>query len=136
MFKKEFLTYSWFKMCWFLLYSKVIQLYIHIYMYVCVCIYIYINTHFYFGLSQHIEYSSLCNTVGPCCLFIPYILSWICWSQTPNPSLPYTPSHLATIQVCLLCLWVCFCFIDKFILDSTCKWYHLAFVFLFLTYFT
>ena len=33
---------------------------------VCVCIYIYILLHvlFHYGLSQDIEYSSLCNTVG------------------------------------------------------------------------
>ena len=30
-------------------------------------------------------YSSLCYTVGPCCLSSLYILDWICWSQAPNP---------------------------------------------------
>ena len=39
-------------------------------------------------------------------------------------------------QICSLGLWVCFCFIDKFILDSTYKQYHKVFVFLFLIYFT
>ena len=46
--------------------------------------------------------------------------------QTP----PWQP------EVCFLCLWVCFCFLDKFIcviLDSTWKWYHVIFVFLCLT---
>ena len=31
------------------------------------------RTMFCYGLSQHIEYSSLCSTVGPCCLSILYI---------------------------------------------------------------
>ena len=37
-------------------------------------IYIYILFHilFHCGLLQDIEYSSLCYTVGPCCLFIHY----------------------------------------------------------------
>ena len=29
---------------------------------------------FHFGLSQDIEYSSLCYTVGPCCLSILYVI--------------------------------------------------------------
>ena len=39
-------------------------------------IYIYTHTHnlfhvlFHYGLLQDIEYSSLCYTVGPCCLSI------------------------------------------------------------------
>ena len=39
--------------------------------YVSVCIYIYILFHY--GLSRDTEYSSLCYTVGPCCLSILYI---------------------------------------------------------------
>ena len=47
----------------------------------CVCIYmcVYIHTHtlfqilFHYSLLQDIEYSSLCYTVGPCCL-LSYIL--------------------------------------------------------------
>jgi len=40
----------------------------------------YILVHIlpYSGLSQDIEYSSPCCTVGPCCLSIPYILVSIC----------------------------------------------------------
>ena len=51
------------------LYSKVIQLYIYIY---------FLNILFHYGLSQDIEYSSLCYTVGPCCLSILYIKAYIC----------------------------------------------------------
>ena len=42
--------------------------------------YIYILFHilFHYGISQEIEYSSLCYTVGPCCLSILYILVCIC----------------------------------------------------------
>ena len=36
----------------------------------------------------YIKYSSLCYTVGPCCLSILYKIVCICKSQTPNPSLP------------------------------------------------
>ena len=33
-------------------------------------------------------------------------------SQSPNPSLLYPPAPLWQVQVCSLCLWVCFCFKD------------------------
>ena len=51
--------------------------YICIYIYMCVCVYIHTHTHthththilfhilFHYGLSQDIDYSSLCYTVGP-----------------------------------------------------------------------
>ena len=51
-------------------YSKVIELYIYKYS--------YLNILFYPGLSQDIEYSSLCYAVGPCCLFILYVMVSIC----------------------------------------------------------
>ena len=35
-------------------------------------IYILFHILFYYGLSQDIEYSSLCYTGGPCCLSILY----------------------------------------------------------------
>ena len=61
--------------------------YIYIFIYMCVCIYLHTHTHtlFYFlfhhGLSQDIEYSSLCCTVGPCCSSIVLILlsTWLFW---------------------------------------------------------
>ena len=39
------------------------------------CIYIYIHYHilFHYGLSQAVEYSSLCYTVGLCCLSILHV---------------------------------------------------------------
>ena len=58
------LKYSWFT-CWFLLYSQVVQLYIlHSYN-LCIL--------FYILLSQDIEYTSLCYTVGPFCLSGPVL---------------------------------------------------------------
>jgi len=41
--------------------------------------YIYIHIHFFYilfhyGLSQNIEYSSLCYTVGPCCSSTLYLI--------------------------------------------------------------
>ena len=41
--------------------------------------YMYSFSHsFFYGLSQDIEYSSLCYIVGPCCLSILYITACIC----------------------------------------------------------
>ena len=49
-------THSWFTMlCQFLLYSKLTQLYTYIHSFL---------HYFHYGLSQDIEYSSLCHTVG------------------------------------------------------------------------
>lgn len=52
-------------------------------------------------------------------------LSWtaVCKSMHPPPR---------QSEVCSLCLWICFCFIDHLghVLDSTYKWQHMAFVFL------
>ena len=58
---------------------------------------------FHYGLLQYTEYSSLCSTVGPCCLSILYIIVCICWPQTPNPSLPQSPPPWQP-PVCSLCL--------------------------------
>ena len=33
---------------------------------------------FHYGLLQDMEYTSLCSTVGPCCLSVLYILVFIC----------------------------------------------------------
>ena len=40
--------------------------------------YILLKIIFHYGLSQDIEYSSLCNTSGPCCLSILYTIACIC----------------------------------------------------------
>ena len=55
----------------FQVYSKVIQLYMGTR--VRVCIHILFQILFHYSLSQDIDYSSLCYTVGPC-LSILYIL--------------------------------------------------------------
>ena len=41
-------------------------------------LYILFHILFHYGLLQDIKYSSLCYTVGPCCLFILYIIVCIC----------------------------------------------------------
>ena len=91
-------------MCYFLLYGKVIQFYI---------LYILFQILFHHHLSQDIEYGSLCYTVGPCLLSL-CIIVCICRSHTPNSPLPRPPPPRQP-QVSSLCLWVCFCFTDKFI---------------------
>ena len=48
----------------------------------------FFNILFHYCLSLDIEYTSLCYTVGPCCLPILCIIAYICSSQTPGPSLP------------------------------------------------
>ena len=50
--------------CCILVYSKVIQLHI-----------IFLV---HYGLSQDIKYSSLCFTIGPCCLSTLCIIAYIC----------------------------------------------------------
>ena len=62
------LKYSGFTI--FQVYHKVIQFYI---------IYVYsFSDSFPYRLLQGIEYSSLCYTVDPCCLYILYIVVCIC----------------------------------------------------------
>ena len=39
-----------------------------------ICIYMLFHINFHYSLSQDIEYSSLCCTVGPCCLSVLYIV--------------------------------------------------------------
>ena len=74
--------YSWFIMlCSFHMYSKEIQLYIYIY------IFFLFQNLFSHRLSQNIEQSSLCCTVGPCWLSVLYIVVCICQSQTHDLSL-------------------------------------------------
>ena len=59
------LTYSWFTiLCYFQVYSTVIQLYKNIYS--------FFQILFPYRLSQNIEYSSLCCTVGPCLSYLPF----------------------------------------------------------------
>ena len=41
-------------------------------------IYILFYILFHYGLSQDVEYSSLCSKVGPCCFSIFYIIVCVC----------------------------------------------------------
>ena len=61
-------------------------------MYTYTYIFILFHILFHYDLLQDIEYSSLCYTVGHCCLSVLYILVCICLPQTPNLSLP-APTH-------------------------------------------
>ena len=67
---KILLKYSWFTMLCLIAAVRPSDSVIHIY--------ILFHILFHYGLSQDIEYSSLCYTVGPCCLSIPYIIVCIC----------------------------------------------------------
>ena len=53
-----------------------------------------IKVLFHYALVQDIEYSSLCNRVGPYYLSILYIMVCICSSQTPNLTVPQPPPLL------------------------------------------
>ena len=99
------LKYSRFKMCQSLLYSKVTPLYTYRY---------FLNILFHYSLPQDTEYSSLCYTVGPYCLSTLHIIVYICYSHTPSPAL-HPPPPPWQPQVCSLCLWVSFCFLNRFI---------------------
>ena len=48
------------------------------YIYIVIHIYILFQILFHYRLLQNTEYSSLCYTVGPCCLPILYIVVCIC----------------------------------------------------------
>ena len=78
---------------------------------------ILLKTVFHYHLSQDVEYSFLCYTVGPCCLSILYIIVSICYPKLPIHSYP-----VATTSLFSKSAKTDFCFIDKFIcqiLDST-----------------
>ena len=77
-------------------YSKMTQIYAHIR--------ILFHILFHYGLLSDIEYSSLCYTVGPCCLsvFIVYLFYSSVYLLIPNsrfiPS-PHRLSPLVTINL-------------------------------------
>ena len=111
----------------FLLYSKVTQSYIYIHS--------FCHTVFHYVLSQEIGYSSLCYTVGPHCLSISkcnslHLLTLNSQSIPLPPPAPLATTCLFSMSMSLLlfCKWVHLCPI----LDSTYKWYHMVFIFLFL----
>ena len=88
------------------------------------------NILFHCGLSQDTEYSSLCYTVGLCCLSIYNSL----YPLIPNCQFfpPPRLSPLATTSL-LWCLWVFFCFVDRFIyvIFCACMLSHFSYVWLF-----
>ena len=51
--------------------------------------YTFFHILLHYSLLQHIEYSSLCYTVNPCCLPNLYIVVYICQSQPSNLSLAF-----------------------------------------------
>ena len=93
----------------------------------------------HYGLLEDAEYSFPALYSGTL-LFIPSVENSL-YLLIPNSQsiLPHAPP-LWQPEVCSLYLRVCFYFEDKFIcvifLDSTYKWYHMVFVFLFMTDFT
>ena len=67
--------------------------------------FLYIFFFFHDGLSQEIGYSSLCYTVAPCLSILNVV---VCiYPIHPSPSLLTATS--------LISVWVCFCFVDRFI---------------------
>ena len=84
--------------------TAVIQLYIYIY------IHIIFYILFHYGLSQDTKYSSLCYTVGPCCLTILYVIIciWECINYMFNWIFIKIATHshavLGIIEIfCVLC---------------------------------
>ena len=67
-------------------------------MYIIYIIYIFFFSLFSYRLLQSIEYSSLHYTVGLCWLSILYTVVCICYSQTPNLSLPPRLFPFVTIR--------------------------------------
>ena len=62
-----------------------------------------IHILFQYGLSQDVEYSSLCYTVGPCCLSILYIIVCILFllvslSVVSDSVTPWTAAHQASLS--------------------------------------
>ena len=139
----QLLATQWIAACQASLSSTISQSLLNIYIefvYICVCVCIHIYIFFFrfcFSprLLKHVEYSSLCYTVELCSssVFIPLNPKLLIYS-------PYCLSPLFTHKfVFYVCVSVFFFFSNKFIcitfLDSKYKWYHMIFVFLFLSYF-
>ena len=104
---------------------------------------LYAHTHNYFscffshyGLSQDTEYSFLCYIGGLCCLFILQIIVCICQPQTPSLPSPHPLATITLFSMSVSLFLFCRQVHSSHILESTCKRYHMVFVFLFLAYFT
>ena len=69
------------------------------------------------GLPRNIKQSSLSYTVGPCWLSILNMAEYTCQSQLPISSSHASLPSLFAWQPLIhsLSLWVCFCFVNKFI---------------------
>ena len=78
-----------------LLYSKVTQLYTSIHSFL-------LNILSYYGLSRDIGFSSLCYTVGSCCLSILNIIVFIYQPPIPSPSLSLLPlgNYKSILDIC------------------------------------
>ena len=85
--------------------------------------YIVFGIGFLYDLSQDIEYSSMCYTVGPC----PSTLHLLTPNSQsiPSSTSPSTATRLSSVSLFLLCQWVQLCCI----LDFTCKWCHMVLFF-------
>ena len=95
-----------------------------------ICIYIPFHILFHFGLSWDIEYSSLCYTVGPCCLSILYMYVCVCvyiyinlYLLIPNSLLVATSLFSVSEKLFLVCGYVHLCQI----LDFTRQYYPFFF---------
>ena len=62
---------------------------------------------------QGIGYSSLCYTLGPCCLPILNVIVYIYQIQTPSPSLSLPRTTLATASLFSMPV-ESLCFVDRF----------------------
>ena len=102
-------------LCQFLLYNKVTPSY--------TCTHVHTRTHthtysfphvtFHCVLSQEIGHSSLCYIAWSHCLSILNVI--VCIYQPQSPSPPCSVPAPQKPQVCSVCLWVCFFFINRFI---------------------
>ena len=79
---------------------------------------------FNYGLSQDMEYSSLCYAVD-LIVYTLYIIVCFCSSQLPGPPSSTPPPGLYQPQVCSLVCVSASGFVHLFcVLDFTCTWYH------------
>ena len=95
--------------------------------------YAFFFTFFSIMVYHNIEYSSLCYTIGPCCLSVLHVI--VCLPIPDSQAIPLlsTSRHHNSI----LCLWFCSCCREVHlfhILDSTYKWHYMLFVYLLLIY--
>ena len=111
-------TASWLNIC---IYTHNIYIYVYIHTH----IYVLFHVVFHYGLSQDIDYCSLCYTAGPCSLCIIYnnLLTPNSQSFPFSISLPLATSGLFSVSVSLFlfCRYVDLCHI----FNCTYAWYHM-----------